>query len=105
MADLNQPFKANPDKAVHKDNYIYPFMTVVHEYNAYGSHRLIIINRHTRYGGRMESKWFGYHDIATIKLVGIPDYRWSAIAATTEYYGDTLPRCFHIEALERHDGN
>jgi hypothetical protein len=93
-----------PDSVCHIDTYIYPYMTVRHEYNQSGMHRLVIINRGTKHGGRATSPWYSYEDIAIFPLDGIPDYRWSAICATTEYWRSVFPaRVFRVEKLEKWD--
>ena len=89
---------------VASESYVYPYMTVLHQFNKHGGHRLTIVNRGTRHGGRWTTPWEPYEEMVIFRLEGVPDYRWSAIIATTDFYGDTLPRVYRVEALERWDG-
>lgn len=53
-----------------------------HEFDGYGNHRLI--------GETREGEWTGYHSLAHFKL------HMQEIRASSEYFGETLPRVFSI---------
>lgn len=89
------------ERSVHKDTYIFPYMTVIHEYDARGCHRLILHDRCLKVGGKITTDWYAYEDIITIGDAMVPEYRASQICATTQYYEGIFPRVFRTTAAER----
>lgn len=85
-----------------KDTYLLyrPNITVIHESNDEGSHRITVQERCYRQGSSFTTEWHGYQDIIVVPDDRIPEYRRTSICATTEYWGNKLPRVFRITAGE-----
>lgn len=89
------------ERAAHMETYIFAYVTVIHEYNAHGAHRLRIQYRAYKRGRSITTEWYRYEDIIVVTDDGTPDYRQTSICATTQYWEGEFPRVFRVEAAER----